>query len=41
VSGIEALVMLAVLAVDQAARRIRPVVLDVTHRREAQEAQGV
>lgn len=41
VSGIEALVMLAVLAVDQAARRIRPVVLDVTHKRAAREAQGV
>ena len=39
VSAIEALVMLAVLAVDQAARRIRPAVLDVT--RDAPEVQGV
>ncbi len=41
VSAIEALVMLAVLAVDQVARRIRPVVSDVTRDRDAAEVQGV
>lgn len=38
VSGIEALVILAVLAMDQLARRIRPAVMDTT--REVPEAQG-
>ena len=37
VSGIEALVMLTVLAVDQLARRIRPAVIDAT--REVPEVQ--